>query len=113
LRRDGCPLEVRDGAGTVYVEGKDFAELRDPKMGRVPWPGSYEVWHEPPQLKVLPNSRIRNGQTLRVDFSHTVTIYDNQVTCCLGHPQVFRPIGRSSSPRGGAFLAQDVFPFAR
>jgi hypothetical protein len=71
------------------VEGKDFAELRDPKSGQRPWPGSFEVWHEPPRLKLLPDSRIKDGQTLLVDFSHTVTIYDNQVTCCLGHPQVF------------------------
>lgn len=90
LRRDGCPLLVRDEQGTVYVEGKDFAELRDPKMGQVPWAGGYEVWHEPPQLKILPNSRIQEGDTLRVSFFHTVTVYDNQVTCCLAHPQVFQ-----------------------
>jgi hypothetical protein len=89
LRREGCPFVVRDPAGTTYMEGKDFAELRDPKMGHVPWAGGYEVWHEPPQLTTPRGSRIKDGQSLLVDFSHTVTIYDNQVTCCLDQPQVF------------------------
>jgi hypothetical protein len=92
LRRDGCPLVVSDEKGTTYEEGKDFAAVHDPNMGRVPWPGSFEVWHEPPQLTVTPKSRIRDGQKLRVGFSHTVTIYDNQVTCCLAHPGVFKII---------------------
>ena len=61
-------------------------------MGQVPWAGNYEVWHEPPQLAITPQSRIRNGQKLRVLFSHTVTVYDNQVTCCLAHPGVFKVV---------------------
>lgn len=90
LRREGCPLTVRDAQGTVYIEGQDFVRLEDPQMGQVPWAGAYEVWREPPQLTLLPNSRIREGQKLRVSFFHTVTIYDNQVTCCLAHPKVFQ-----------------------
>jgi hypothetical protein len=89
LRREGCPLVVRGADGSRYEEGKDFGELRDSKMGQVPWAGSFDVWHEPPQLTVLRGSRIQEGDALLVDFSHTVTIYDNQVTCCLDHPQVF------------------------
>lgn len=89
LRRDGCPLTVTDDRGNTLVEGRDYAELRDPQMGQSPWAGSFDVWHEPPQLKLLPGSRLRDGQELRVGFSHTVTIYDNQVTCCLAHPRVF------------------------
>jgi hypothetical protein len=89
LRRDGCPLIVRDAAGTVYEEGRDYEPLRDPKSGHVPWQGGFEAWHEPPRLTLSANSRIKDGQELRVSFSHTVTIYDNQVTCCLGHPKVF------------------------
>lgn len=89
LRRDGCPLVVCNDRDEVYVEGKDFAELHDPRMGQVPWSGGYEVWHNPPPLKILPQSKIKNAQQLKVSFSHTVTIYDNQVTCCLAHPRVF------------------------
>ena len=89
VRRPGAPLVVRDPSGNAYEEGKDFAELHDPRMGQVPWPGGYEVWHEPPQLKILPGSRIGEGDRLLVSFFHTVTIYDNQVTCCLAEPKVF------------------------
>lgn len=90
LRRDGCPLVVHDEQGVTYTEGKDVARLEDPRMGQVPWAGSFEVWHEPPRLARLPNSRLRDGQKLRITFFHTATIYDNQVTCCLAHPQVFQ-----------------------
>lgn len=89
LRRPGCPLTVRGGDGTAYEEGKDFAPLLDPKLGNVPWPGGYEVWHEPPVLKIATGSRIKDGDRLRVGFFHTVTVYDNQVTCCLAEPKVF------------------------
>jgi hypothetical protein len=89
LRRPGCPLAVVGEDGQSYVEGQDFAELVDPKMGSTPWAGSYDVYHEPPELKILPASRIKEGQRLRVSFCHTVTVYDGQVTCCLAEPQVF------------------------
>lgn len=89
LRRPGCPLVVKGEDGTVYREGKDFLPLRDPRMGTVPWPGSYEVYHQPPVLRVPPGSRIRDGQRLRASYYHVVTIYDGQVTCCLTEPKVY------------------------
>jgi len=90
LRRDGCELRVTDGQGVTFREGTDFERLEDPKLGRVPYDGNYDVWHEPPQLRIPAGSRIKDGQTLRVSFSHTVTVHDGQVTCCLAHPKVFQ-----------------------
>lgn len=90
LRRDGCPLEVRGEDGTVYEEGRDFAPLRDPRMGSVPWAGGYEVWHEPPRLARLEGSRLGAGQRVLVSFYPTVTVHDGQVACCLADPGVFR-----------------------
>jgi hypothetical protein len=93
LRRPGCPLKVVDSAdGTVFEEGRDFAELRDPKLGRIPWDGNFDVYHEPPELKLLPGSRINKQRDLLVSYSHTATIYDNQVCCCLAEPEVFQLI---------------------
>jgi len=89
VRRPGAPLTVRDENGMAYEEANDFAELRDPKMGNTPWPGGYEVWHEPPILSIPAGSRLKQGDRVRVSFFHTVTIYDNQVTCCLAEPKVF------------------------
>jgi hypothetical protein len=90
LRRPGCPLRVTGRDGRMYEEGRDFAELRDPRMGNVPWAGNFDVYHAPPDLKLPSGSRIRDGDKLRVSFFHAVTIYDNQVTCCLAEPEVFR-----------------------
>lgn len=90
LRRDGCPLVVSDEQGKPFEEGKDFVALNDPKLGNVPYAGNFELWHQPPQLKITPQSRIKDGQKLRVSFSHTVLVHDNQVTCCLAHSGVFK-----------------------
>lgn len=90
VRRDACPLVVTNADATIrYEEGKDFADLRDPKLGNSPWAGEYDVYHEPPKLTVLPGSKIRNGQSLLVSYYHTVTIHDGQVCCSLSDPQVF------------------------
>ncbi|MEK6262817.1 MAG: family 20 glycosylhydrolase [Planctomycetota bacterium] len=90
VRRPGCPLVVKDDSGqTTFVEGRDFAELRDPKLGTTPWPGEFDVYHAPPTLTLLPGSQIKDGQKLRVSYYHAVTIYDNQVPCSLTEPKVF------------------------
>lgn len=91
LRRPGCPLRVTSAESNMaYEEGRDFEPLHDAKMGQAPWAGNYDVYHSPPKLMLKPGSRIQNGEKLKVDFSHTVTIYDNQVACCLAEPEVFR-----------------------
>jgi hypothetical protein len=90
LRREGCPVKVTSADGkTVYEEGRDFLEWRYPKMGMVPWPGGYEVVHPEPPLVLAPDSRIREGDALKVSFYHTVVIYGDQVSACLRHDEVF------------------------
>ena len=90
VRRPGCPLTVQDAAGTTtYAEGRDFEQLVDPQLGNSPYAGEFDVYHTPPQLKLIEGSRIRDGQALRVSFYHTVTIYDGQVACSLSEPKVF------------------------
>ena len=93
VRRPGCPLLVRDADGQAsYEEGRDFAPLRDARLGVTPWPGEFDVYHEPPVLRLLPGSRIRDGQHLQVSFYHAVTIYDGQVPCSLSEPKTFEII---------------------
>lgn len=93
VRRPACPLKVVHAtSGTEFVEGQDYAELHDPLLGQTPYAGSFDVYHTPPVMQRLPNSRIKPGDKLLVDFSHTVTVYDNQVCCCLGDPQVFEMV---------------------
>ena len=113
LRRDGCPLVVAASDGKAYQEGRDYAPVQDSRMGTVPWAGNFDVWHEPPQLTIPAGSTIRDGMRLKVSFSHTVTVHDNQVTCCLAHPKVFetveaqvREVEKLFSPRT-YFLSHD------
>lgn len=89
LRRDGCPLSVVGEDGTQFKEGRDFLPVRDERMGTIPWDGEYETWHTPPSIVLSPNSRIKEGQRLRVGFYHVVTIYGGQVAACLSEPKVY------------------------
>jgi len=83
IRRDGAPLEVRTEAGEVLVEGRDFEPVRDPRMGNQPWNGAYEVFHEPPVLRV----HRPDGTRLRVSYYHAVTIHDGQAMICPSEPR--------------------------
>ena len=84
LRRDGAPLLVADEQGAPLVEGRDFEPLSDPRSGTVPWNGSFEVWHEPPQLKT---KNLPDGARLKVSFHHAVVIYSGSVMICLSDPK--------------------------
>jgi hypothetical protein len=89
LRRPGCPFAVSRQDGSILREGIDFVQLADSRMGVTPWPGGFDVYHEPPVLQLTDAAQIKDGDQLRVAYYHAVTIYDNQVTCCLSEPKVF------------------------
>ena len=83
LRRPGTPLAVRDeDSGTVYEEGRDFARLADPKL-------TFRFDHAGPTIRLLPGSRIGDGQALRVSYYHGMAINDGQVTICMSEPKVY------------------------
>ena len=89
LRREGCPVRVTSNDGTVeYVEGTDFERWEDPLMGGIPYPGRYTVWHEPPPIILTDDSRIRDGERLRVSFYHTRIIKGGLVCCCLNNEEL-------------------------
>ncbi len=90
LRRPGCPLVLApNGGGTKLIEGRDFDSLHDPKLGNVPSPGSFDVYHDPPKPGFRDVAALRDGDRLRVSYYHALTIYDGQVACCLSEPKVF------------------------
>ncbi|HTQ10160.1 MAG TPA: hypothetical protein VMI31_08830 [Fimbriimonadaceae bacterium] len=90
IRRDSCPVKVRGEDGTVYAEGVDYATIVDPRMGTVPWPGAYEIFHAPPPIKRLPGSRIKEGEKLLVDFDAALITTDHQVAICLSDPKTYQ-----------------------
>lgn len=91
VRRDGAPLHVRTEEGdglkvreaVQLLEGRDFERVADPRMGVVPWPGGYEVWHEPPPIR----TSLPDGTRLRVSYFHAVTTGDGQVMICPSEPK--------------------------
>ncbi len=84
LQRAGTPVTVKSEDGSVvYEAGKDYAPLTDP---------SFSFWNvdrPAPTLRLLPGSRIRDGQRLRVSWYHPAVIYESQVTVCMGEPALY------------------------
>ena len=90
LRREGTPLRMTSEDGKIfYEEGVDFDHIHDPKLGNVPWAGSFSVWHEQPEVSITTNGRLRDGQRLLVSYYHPALIYDGTVMCCMNEPKVY------------------------
>lgn len=89
LRREGCPIAVTSNDGsTTYEEGGDFERWEYADMGRIPYPGIYRVHPEPP-IVLTPDSRIGEGETLRVSFYHAQEVMNGSYVTCLRHERVF------------------------
>lgn len=83
LRRPGAPITVRaDGDGTKYEEGRDYDRIEDPQL-------NFRFDHEGPPIRLLPGSRIREGQRLRVSYYHGFSINDGQTPVCMGEPKTY------------------------
>ena len=100
LRRPGTPVTVRseDGA-SVYAEGKDYAPLQDPRLS--PWHDDRDAL----PLRLLPGSRIHDGQRLRVSWYHSMLIHDSQVTVCMAEPVLYEVFDHEAR-----LLAEKVHP---
>ena len=89
VRRDGCPIRVTtlDGS-TTYEEGRDFEPWIDPGLGRVRYPGTFDIWHSEPPIILTPGSRVQDGERLKVSYYNTRVIHEGSVQCCLSHPEM-------------------------
>jgi hypothetical protein len=100
LHRPGTPVTVRNEDGSItYAEGKDYAPLRDPGFN------FYHLNRPAPPLRLMPGSRIRDGQQLRVSWFHPMVINDSQVTVCMAAPELYRVWDREAK-----LLAEHVHP---
>ncbi|HUT36871.1 MAG TPA: carbohydrate binding domain-containing protein [Planctomycetota bacterium] len=83
LRRPGTPVAVKgEASGAAYEEGKDFAPIADPKL-------NFRFDHDGPPLKLLPGTRIAEGERLRVSYYHGVAINHGQVSVCMSEPKLY------------------------
>jgi hypothetical protein len=83
VRRERTPLTVREEKGEELHEGRDFEHVSDPKMGNRVWKGSYDIYHEPPVIKIS----APDGTRLRVSYCNAVTVYDDQANICVSEPR--------------------------
>jgi Carbohydrate binding domain len=83
LRRPGCPVTVRGENGTTYEEGRDYERIVDPQLH--PW----IAYHEEPPIRLAANSRITEGERLRVSYYHPIIVYEDRLTGCLSEPKIF------------------------
>lgn len=84
LRRPGTPVTVRsDDLQLTYEEGRDYAPLTDPQFN------FYQIDRPSPPLKLLPGSRIKEGQRVRVSWYHPMVIHESQVTVCMAEPALY------------------------
>jgi hypothetical protein len=97
LRRPGTPVTVRSASGAAYEEGRDFAEIRDPEL-------NFRFDHDAPPIRVLPGSRIREGDRLLVDYYHGEGVNRGQVTICMSEPKLYQ-IWREQARRLHELLA--------
>jgi hypothetical protein len=84
LRRPGCPVTVRAQSGTPYEEGRDYEKIVDPQFH------PYIAYHgASPTIRLTPNTRIRDGERLRVSYYHPIIVYEDRLTYCISEPKVF------------------------
>ena len=84
IRRPGAPLIIKNTKGEALREGVDFESLVDPKMGTRLWKGSYDAWHEPPELIT---KGLANGTHLSASYYYAATVNDDQAMICPSEPK--------------------------
>ncbi len=91
LHRPGTPVRVcSENGAEKYVEGRDYAPLTSP---------DFNVWRgdsTPAVLKILPGSRIHDGDHLRVSWYHPLLLNDSQVTVCMAEPELYEIFEREA-----------------
>ncbi len=83
LRRPGTPLVVCDSdSKTIYEEGRDFAPIADRRL-------NFRFDHDGPEIEILPQRRIKDGQELRVSYCHGMAINNGQVSVCMSEEEPY------------------------
>jgi hypothetical protein len=100
LRRPGTPVTVKSADGQVAFEAnKDFAPPSDPEFN------FHRTDRRSPPLRILPQSRIQEGQRLLVSWYHPMIVYAWQVGVCMAEPELYEIFDREAKA-----LAEHVRP---
>jgi hypothetical protein len=84
LRRPGTPATVRSEDGRMlYREGMDYEPIVDPRLN------PSRPNRQPVPIRLTRNSRIRDGQRLRVSFYHGICVNRGQVSVCMSEPELY------------------------
>ncbi len=91
LRRAGTPLTVKGEDGTAYVEGKDFAPVRDEKLA------AYPSYHQPLTLHLTPQSRIPRGPGSASSYYHPLLMTNDGLVVCMSEPKTYELLRRQAA----------------
>ena len=96
VRRDSLKFQITSADGkTIYKEGRDFANVVDPKMGNTEFPGAYKQWYAGPEVAVPDGSRLKEGQTVLATYSHAMMAYGWGVFACWNEPKMWKIMRRN------------------
>ena len=116
LRRPGAPLTVRretasggNAESTPLVEGTDFERVVDPHLGNNPYPGEYDLYHQPPTI----HTKLPSGTRLRVSYYHPMIIYGGSVMIALSVPKTMELLRDQARRLACGIRRQGVFHGAR
>jgi hypothetical protein len=93
VRREGAPLVVREEGGGELREGRAYTPIIDSRMGTVPSPGRYEVWHEAPAIHT---PGLADGTRLRVSYYHAMIFGHGKVMICPSEPKTLALLRREA-----------------
>jgi hypothetical protein len=83
LRRPGTPVAVRAENGVAYQEGFDFEPIFDPALD--PW----KAWHPSVPIQLTKDTRIQEGDRLRLSYYHPLIVHEDRLTTCLSEDRIF------------------------
>lgn len=92
VRRDGAPFKATAADGKIIlVEGKDIPHVKDPQLGVVNGKaGIFNIWHEPPVLKLPDGSSLKDGDKVLMSYYHTAMMcYGDQTVICMSEPKTY------------------------
>lgn len=89
VQRPGCPLTIIRENGKPLQAGVDYRPVVDARMTELANGGDFEIYHAPPTIELLPAAALKDGDRLKVNFYHAVSIYDGQVPASLTEPASF------------------------